>query len=247
MTKPIIGITTSYVKHNNNMEGVYIHQDYHQAIERGGGIPLLLPTISDPDAINCYVNLCDGFIFSGGEDLDPVFFGQDPHPKIGFFKTDRDEFELTLFHAVRKTGKPIFGVCRGLQLINVACGGTLIQDIETHCSHMMRHEQTVPRSLPFHTVSIRESKLHEIIGTNEIKVNSLHHQAIDELGDGLVITARSNDGIIEAIEGSDDPYLVAVQWHPESMSEKHETMQRLFDTLIKTACEKRERVVHKSE
>ncbi|MBP0725254.1 gamma-glutamyl-gamma-aminobutyrate hydrolase family protein [Bacillus sp. RG28] len=237
MKKPIIGITTSYLKHNDNMEGVYVHQDYHRAIERAGGIPVMLPVVNDEEAIQRYVSMCDGIIFSGGEDVDPQFYGNDPHMSIGFFRTERDEFEINLFNEYIKTLKPIFGICRGLQLINVACGGTLIQDLALHKQEghtVHRHEQTIPRAMPFHGVCVElESRLHLITEKTRLRVNSLHHQAIDKLGGNLVVTSRANDGVIEAIEGTEHPYLVAVQWHPESMSETYKEMQALFDHFIK--------------
>ncbi|MED3564034.1 gamma-glutamyl-gamma-aminobutyrate hydrolase family protein [Bacillus xiapuensis] len=237
MKKPVIGITTSYVKHNDNMEGVYIHHDYHRAVERAGGIPLLLPAVKDEEAIQRYVELCDGIIMSGGEDVDPQFFGKSPHVKIGFFRTERDEFEIRLYHYYSKTKKPIFGICRGIQLINVACGGTLLQDIPSvkdREAHL--HEQTIPRPLPFHQVKLeKNSWIAGVWGKETMFVNSLHHQAIEKLGGGLVITALADDGIIEAVEGKDHPYLIAVQWHPESMSEKHPEMQELFNQLVQAS------------
>lgn len=237
MKKPIIGITTSYVKYNDNMEGVYIHHDYHRAVERASGIPILLPVVKDEEAIKQYVTLCDGIIFSGGEDVDPQFYSKPPHAKIGFFRTERDEFEIKLFDYFSKTKKPIFGICRGIQIINVACGGTLIQDIPSLIEKEVHlHEQTIPRPLPFHHIKLEKNSLiYGIWGYQDILVNSLHHQAIEELGQGLVITALANDGMIEAVEGKDYPYLVAVQWHPESMSEKHPEMQELFNRLVEVS------------
>ncbi|MDR6997709.1 gamma-glutamyl-gamma-aminobutyrate hydrolase family protein [Neobacillus niacini] len=237
MEKPIIGITTSYVKYNDNMEGVYIHHDYHRAVERAGGIPFLLPVVKDEEAVKQYAALCDGIIFSGGEDIDPHFYGKPPHVKIGFFRTERDEFEIKLFDYYLKTKKPIFGICRGLQIINVACGGTLIQDIPSLKEKEVHlHEQTIPRHLPFHRVKLKKNSWMEgIWGKEDMQVNSLHHQAIEELGEGLAITALADDGIIEAVEGMGHPYLIAVQWHPESMSEKHPEMQELFNQLVEAS------------
>ncbi|MGM9987568.1 MAG: gamma-glutamyl-gamma-aminobutyrate hydrolase family protein [Bacillaceae bacterium] len=222
MKKPVIGITTSYVKHTERSEGVYVHWDYHQSVERLGGIPLLLPTVLDEDSIAYYGDLCDGFLFSGGEDVNPKYFGQMPHEKLGYFWDDRDRFEFALFKKAEELKKPIFGICRGLQLINVARGGTLFQHIDGHFTSIQRH-------LPYHEVDIAKgSLLYDIIGSEKVDVNSLHHQTIDVLGERLIVTSSSKDGQIEAIEDPNYPFLVAVQWHPESMSSYDEKMARLF-------------------
>lgn len=233
MSKPIIGITASYVKQNEMSEGIYVHQDYDRAIIRAGGVPLVLP-VTDKEIIDEYIKICDGIIFSGGEDIVPKFFGQEPIKALGTTYEARDEAEMYMLHEAMKHDKPIFGVCRGIQLINVALGGTLIQDIPSEMETSVKHMQENSRQKPSHKVSIDEtSLLFDVLHENQVDVNSLHHQNIDKLGEGLVATAFSvEDQLIEAVEHETYKKLMAVQWHPESLSYTHENMQRLFERFV---------------
>jgi putative glutamine amidotransferase len=240
--KPIIGITASYVNHNHFMQGVYVHQDYHQAILASGGIPLVLP-VTNKETVAEYVRMCAGFILSGGEDVDPHFYNQDPHQKLGFVNPDRDEVELELIKGVLDIGKPLFGICRGLQLLNVALGGTLIQDIPSQTPDSMQHFQTVPRGRNFHSVTIdRDSHLYEVLNQEKIRVNSLHHQAIHRLSLELKVVSQAADGIIEAVEHRNAKNVFAVQWHPESLFATDEMMKVLFKSFI-SSCVKSKKLV----
>lgn len=233
--KPVIGITSSYVKHNNYMEGVYVHHDYHRAIIEVGGIPIILP-IAPPEVLDQYVEMCDGFILSGGEDVDPQFYNEDPHPKLGFFYPERDESELYLTHEILKVDKPILGICRGMQLLNVALGGTLVQDISSQLKSPIQHTQIINRDKNSHKIEIKkDSKLHQTLEVEEIRVNSLHHQALDKVAEGLDVTACASDKVVEAVELKGSTFVIGVQWHPESLVPKSAIMRKLFKELIITS------------
>ncbi|MCO7127540.1 gamma-glutamyl-gamma-aminobutyrate hydrolase family protein [Sporolactobacillus shoreicorticis] len=218
MSKPIIGITSGFVKLTNFSEGDYAHKDYITSLTMAGAVPLILP-IAPGSCTERYAELCDGFLLSGGCDVNPQFFNEDPTPGCGVFDTERDQAELQLVHESLKRGKPLFGICRGLQVINVALGGTLIQDIDSQLDHPIQHEQKVPRREGSHRVRLEKStRLYQVLGEQEtIIVNSLHHQSIDKIGAGLKVAAFSSDGIIEAIDMTEKG-LMGVQWHPESMT-----------------------------
>jgi len=229
--KPVIGITASYVKHNHYMEGVYVHHDYHKAIVASGGIPLILPVSTKEMAME-YLSMCDGILVSGGEDVDPQFYHHDPHQKLGFVFPERDEVELALIEACLNENKPLLGICRGLQILNVALGGTLIQDLPSQVPTSMQHVQTIPRPRSFHSVKIeKNSQLHTIFEKESVRVNSLHHQSIDVLAKDLKAVSFAGDGIIEAVEHV-SKQAWAVQWHPESMFSTSEDMQKLFRSFI---------------
>lgn len=235
MRKPIIGITASYVKQNALSEGIYVHQDYDQAIIRAGGIPIVLP-VADNEVIDGYLKICDGILFSGGEDIVPKLYGQSVSIALGTTYEKRDEAEIYMFQEAMKNNKVIFGICRGIQLINVALGGTLIQDIPSELKTEIKHMQENPRPKASHDVRIvKNSLLFDILRDEQTEVNSLHHQSIDRLGAGLMITAYSiEDQLIEAVEHETYKKLLAVQWHPESLSYTYENMQRLFDRFVES-------------
>lgn len=239
LKKPVIGITSSYVKHNHYMEGVYVHHDYHRAIIEAGGIPLILP-ISPSSMVPHYLSLCDGIIFSGGEDIDPQFYQEAPQQNIGFFYTERDQMEIELFHQALSQNKPILGICRGFQLMNVALGGTLIQDIPSQKKHSIAHFQSIPRSKPFHSVRIEKQHnlLFDIVQKESIFVNSLHHQGIERLAKDLYPVAYAPDGLIEAAIYEKASWVLGVQWHPESLANNDPLMKLLFQSFIKQCKQK---------
>lgn len=187
------------------------------------------------DTIAEYIELIDGLVVSGGRDIDPKYFGQKPHKSIALSAPERDNFELEMIKAALEKNIPVLGICRGLQVINVALGGTLYQDLECMPTKTMRHAN--PREIlkVFHAVDIEPgTQLHRITGSSRIEVNSSHHQVVDALGRGLVISARSSDGVIEAFEDPNFKFFISVQWHPE-MIPKRDHSRKLFDALIR-AC-----------
>lgn len=233
--KPVIGITCAYTKQSLNSEGVYVHHDYHRAVIQAGGIPLLLPAADQP-TLNAYFELCDGFILSGGEDIDPAFFGEARHPKLGFVYHDRDAAEFYLTQLLLERKKPFLAICRGIQVLNVVCGGSLYQDIPSQLTTAHPHSQITHRSNTFHPVMITEnSKLYQIFQKTSLDVNSLHHQSIKAVGKDLETVAVAADGVIEAVEVQNHPFGIGVQWHPESMASKDVLTQQLFQSFIQAA------------
>lgn len=204
-----------------------INNCYLNSVWSAGGIPTLLMPSTDDEYIKTVCESFDGFLFCGGDDIDPKYYGEEMSPDIGEISPARDEFEEKLFYAAYKTGKPIMGICRGLQVINVFLGGTLIQHIEGHRDK----ENNCPSK---HDVVISEgSPLIKITGKTEFEVNSFHHQAINSLSARLVADAYSmGDGYIEAFHEEGHKFLYAVQWHPESMYQASEISQGLFRAFV---------------
>jgi putative glutamine amidotransferase len=180
----------------------------------------------------------DGFVFTGGADIDPKYFGEEKKPSCGQIFPLRDEFEMRMFERVLKTKKPILGICRGMQVINVFLGGTLYQDIDTEYETSLAHRQTAPNTAPWHDVEILPStRLFARIGKRQMAANSFHHQAIKTLAKNLTITAKAQDGIIEAYSHDTYPYLRAYQWHPERLYLSDADNLSLFTEFIE-ACKK---------
>ncbi|WP_426445888.1 gamma-glutamyl-gamma-aminobutyrate hydrolase family protein [Paenibacillus sp. S-38] len=231
--KPVIGITSTIVVRNEYSEGAYVHQDYHRSVERAGGLPVVLP-LTSPETFRELIDLCDGIIFSGGEDVDPALYGAEPHPQLGALFPERDRIEIEAVRHAVKTGKPLLAICRGVQVMNVALGGSLYQDLPSEFPGALEHMQHgVARGKATHAVYIDEiSLLGSIFRHNQVRVNSLHHQALRQVAPELVITATSPDGVIEAVELPGHPFAVGVQWHPESMTAADPLMRLLFEGLV---------------
>ena len=188
--------------------------NYSEAIAQTGGLPLMLPNLA-PELAEGYLNGADGVLLTGGVDVDPAYFGEEPHPLLGLVDISRDSFEMALYKAARARGIPVLGVCRGHQLINVAAGGTLHQHIPT-LGKTVQHEQIDITGLPSHGVALEPaSALAAAFGQERIRTNSYHHQAVDKPGKGLRIIGRSADGLAEALESEGGSFVLSVQWHPE--------------------------------
>ncbi|KKM09608.1 hypothetical protein SY88_18330 [Clostridiales bacterium PH28_bin88] len=205
-----------------------------EAVTFAGGTPVLL----SPQAANAaeYLPLLDGLLLSGGADVTPSLYGQAPHTKTTGCIPERDGFEVELARAVLAKDIPVLGICRGAQVLNVALGGTLIQDIPECVPGAISHLQDALDHEPSHDVSLVASGLlAEVLASAEIPVNSFHHQAVDKPGEGLRVVARSRDGVIEAVEGTRWRWVVGVQWHPEYMFLSNEKQARLFKAFIAAA------------
>lgn len=211
----------------------FVTDAYIQAVKSAGGLPIILPLVKSKTVIQDYVALCDGFLFCGGGDITPLLFGQEPNYGIGATDITLDLFQIRLMKEILKAEKPVLAICRGMQIMNVACGGTIYQDLNQLDIETINHMQTsLSRKDISHKVFFKsKTRLHRMFGDFAF-TNSFHHQAIDRLGLGLIISGTTGDDIIEAIEMPSHPFVVGVQWHPESMIASVPNMKQLFHALI---------------
>ena len=222
MTRPRILMTTASSFRNHSLRRIDSvgGQNYAEAIAQAGGLPLLVSNLV-PEMAAAFLESADGILFTGGIDVDPGFYGAEPHPELGVVDPARDHFELALYRAAKARNVPVLGICRGIQLINVAQGGTLHQHVPD-LANAIQHEQTNIGGAPSHGVRLEQgSHLARAYGSNVIRTNSYHHQAVERLGEDLRVTARSSDGVVEAIEGTSQHYVLGVQWHPEMSFERY--------------------------
>ena len=229
---PRIGITASFLDYPP-VGGYAAGRDYVLSTKMAGGCPLLLPMTTETDVINQYVASIDGLLLTGGEDIDPALYGESSRPGLGRVSRERDDFELQLLKQAVEAGKRVFAICRGLQVVNVAYGGTLVQDIPTEIEGCLRHfGDMTKRSEPLHVAAIKKGTyLNRILGAQEVEVNSFHHQAVKALAPGFSVSAEAPDGVIEAIEAPEKG-IVAVQFHPENMTVRFPLLLKLFSDLV---------------
>ena len=242
LRKPVIGIPAGVLIEKNSpftaVERTYVNLDYARAVRLGGGVPLLLPLAQEPGEVEAQLEAVDGLLLPGGDDLNPLVFGEEPVQGLGCVFPEVDEHQLAAARTARRLGKPMLGICRGLQVMNVAFGGTLHQDLERLPGHLLQHVQKSYRHTPSHTVALEEGTLlQRLFGRGEVATNSFHHQAVKDLAPGFRISARARDGVVEGIEGTEGPFALAVQWHPEGMVERHPEMLPIFQALA-DACRK---------
>lgn len=230
--KTKIGIIICGLENNRQ----YVTDAYIQSIKSAGGLPLILPMVKSKAAIREYVELCDGFLFCGGVDITPLLFGQEPTNGIGKTDISLDLFQIRFMKQVLETEKPVLAICRGMQVLNVACGGTIHQDLNEINFDTINHMQTsLSRKDISHKVSFTsKSHVHRMLGPFAY-TNSFHHQAIDRIGKDLVVTGSTGDNIVEAIEMPSHSFVLGVQWHPESMIDSAQNMKQLFFALVRYA------------
>ena len=243
---PVIGITATLREDLDRAAerplGKFVRADldYVEGVAEAGGAPVVLPPVAEVRAAEALLDGMDGLLLSGGSDLHPGYYGEEPIPELGVTIPERDAFEMALLeHALRRK-IPILGICRGMQVLNVALGGTLYQDLPSQMDHMvlLGHRQETPKWQPTHEVEVDSgSKVAEILGTDELKVNSYHHQAIKDLASGLVAVACAPDGVIEAVESGDlsRRWMIGVQWHAEAMRDAGPEHRNLFEAHVSAA------------
>ena len=237
MTHPRIAVS-GVVRTWDGSDRTGVNAAYVRAVLLAGGIPLILSPLLGSSMAGGALDGCDGLLLTGGEDIDPAWYGAAPSPLLSPPSKERDLFELALFAVARQRGLPILGVCRGIQLINVALGGTLFQDIPTERSGAVEHRPQGARDSRSHAVRLQPgSRAARALGATSVTVNSSHHQAIRELAPGLVATGWTSDELIEAVESvSDAPWVLAVQWHPEEMHADRQAPEHgLFQALVNEA------------
>jgi putative glutamine amidotransferase len=223
-----------------------VNAAYVEAVLAAGGVPLILSPLMSPSLASAALEDMDGLLLTGGEDLDPAWYGADPSPLLSPPSRERDLFELALFAVARQLGLPILGICRGIQLINVGMGGTLYQDLPTERAGSVDHRPEGPRDSRSHRVTLEPgSRAAAALRSTSITVNSSHHQAIKDLAQGLIATGWTDDQLIEAVETpTGAPWLLAVQWHPEEMHRDRQAPEHgLFAALIEAADAAREDLV----
>lgn len=231
MGKKIIGLSSQH-EYLSNRKYVQVNNTYIDAILQGGGTPVVLPIIKDLDKIDDYLNLVDGLVFSGGGDISPLYFNEDPIKEIGSISLERDMMEFELFKRAYKRGIPILGICRGMQLINISLGGTLYQDIFTQLPYSIAHVCSDTHQ-GFHAINIiRDSIFYDIFREEKLIVNSQHHQSIKDLGNNIKVTSTSSDGIIESIESTNDKFVLGFQFHPEALINNYKEFIKIFDYFI---------------
>lgn len=242
---PVIGVTASLkvdadpIGHRPGDAFARTDMDYVQSVAMAGGIPLILPPITDEAVIESMALKIDGLLLGGGSDLDPACYGEEPVAEMGAIVPERDTFELALFERALDLNLPVFGICRGHQLINVALGGTLYQDLNSQLDgELLKHRQAAPKWHPTHFVEVEEaSELSSLTDSGRVHVNTYHHQAIKDLAGGLEVSARASDGVVEAIETEDMSrrWMLGVQWHAEAMSKESRENLALFEAHVSAA------------
>lgn len=245
--RPVIGLTCCS---DSDMEEprYIVSKAYIDAIQAAGGIPVVLPSTfrderegESEDPLKDLLERIDGLLLTGGVDVNPILYGEEPHPKLGRIDPLRDEFELDLIRRALECGMPVLGICRGIQVLNIVAGGENYQDIASlEIPNPIKHMQNGPRWSYSHTVEMEEgSRLQVLLGQRRVFVNSFHHQAIKSVAPGFRVSARAGDGIIEAIEmvgpEGDDHFVMGVQWHPETMYRRDQGAAAIFEGFVE-AC-----------
>ena len=233
---PLIGVSTS-ITVGANPERAYVNSAYLHAVQQAGGVPVALPPQLSTASMRQLAGDLQGLLLTGGGDMDPALFGETPHATLYDVAAARDTLETSVLHVALERGLPVLAVCRGLQVLNVALGGSLHQDVGTDPGTQVPHSQKEPRDQPTHKVKLTAGcRLAETLGTDELEVNSMHHQAIKRLGRGLTAVAWAPDQIVEGAE-IDDPsrFVLGVQWHPEELVGHSEPARRLFAALVAAA------------
>lgn len=230
--KPVIGITT-----NKSERSTTITVEYIDSVLAAGGIPVCIPTIINEENFDYYLDLIDGLLLTGGGDISPSCYGEEPIKEVNSIAVYKDKCEEGLFKRAYERKMPMLGICRGHQFINVALGGKLYQDINAQVPDSYGHSPNDASYDEFyHSINISSgTRLHEIMEEDTMLVNSFHHQAVKVIGKNLVVAALSNDNIIEAIESNEDRFLIGVQWHPECLTAKHPKFLKLFKNFTDAA------------
>ena len=233
--RPLIGIT---MRLEISTRRFYLGRDYCEAVYAAGGVPLHIPLIPELEHISEIVARLDGVLLPGCDtDPDPSLYAEDPHPHLGTVIPEKDETDLLVITEAEKRNIPIFGICYGMQILNISRGGTLIQDIPSQVENAINHQQGIPRERNSHRIRIENGSLISVLAADadDVSVNSHHHQAVKALGKDLKTTSQTSDGVIESIEDSTGKPVFAVQWHPELSWETDPLSRGLFDRFI-SAC-----------
>lgn len=241
MKKKIIGISSDFFflenKVSESIRRLFINEDYTKAIELAGGLPIIIPLSNNKELLKETLSLCDALLLTGGADINPFLYNEERTEKLGNIKPERDFYEKDLYLIAKEMKLPIFGICRGMQIINVLEGGSLYQDLSyKKCKEnsYIEHLQKDNKNYPCHYVSLFEnSYLYKIFNSKKIAVNSYHHQAVKKLASKFNLTAQSTDGVIEGFENKEEK-IICIQWHPEKMLDNSKMLEifKFFISLI---------------
>lgn len=235
--KPMIAVMPLY---DSKKHSYWMLPGYIKGIEKAGGVPVMLPLTTDPEVIRQLIGSFDGFLLTGGQDVSPRLYGEKLSMLCGEICFERDEMERILIGEAIRHDKPILGICRGIQILNVVLGGSLYQDLPTEYPSNLEHHQTPPYDLPVHQVSIvPDSPLFSLLGRRSLAVNSYHHQAIKRLSNRLSAMAYAEDGLVEAVCLPSARFVWAVQWHPEFSYEREESSLAILRKFVRQAAENR--------
>ncbi|MDQ7793499.1 MAG: gamma-glutamyl-gamma-aminobutyrate hydrolase family protein [bacterium] len=229
----MIGITTGL---EADKGGSLLPRGYSDGVAQAGGNPLLLPVLDDPEVLLEALECLQGLILSGGPDLDPLFYGEEPLPGLGEVQPERDRVELALARRALAADLPVLGICRGCQVLAVAGGGDLFQDLGRQRAGVLKHYQKAPRWYPTHAATVEPaSRLAALLKVEGLRVNSFHHQAVRRIPDGFAASAWAPDGVIEALESGSHRLALGVQWHPENLWHREPAAMRLFEGIVEAA------------
>ncbi|GGH77695.1 putative glutamine amidotransferase [Pullulanibacillus pueri] len=233
MNKPLIALTADFEQNQYK-----IKEEYCLSILETGGLPVAVPYLTDTLSLQEILSKVDGLILTGGSDIDPALYGEEPAPSLGTIVPARDRFEIPLVQYALTLDLPILAICRGLLILNVAAGGSLYQDIYAEAGASLQHKQSAPRDHASHSIKVNKGTLlHRFTQTERLRINSFHHQAIKRIAPGFHLSAAAPDGIIEAIEHPQKNFTLGVQWHPGSLLQKDPSARRLFQGFIQAAME----------
>ncbi len=234
MRKPVVGISMSMLKDGSGIfagyERAYVNDDYVRSVRESGGIPLMLPILEEDDILEFYADTMDALILSGGHDINPHLYDEEMDPKTGDIYPRRDSFDMSLIEKMLERKKPVLGICRGFQLINVMFGGSLYQDTSLCEKKLMKHWQNQDCSMPVQNVHFSGDNFFTELYGEKLFVNSWHHQVLKEVASGFEICGRTSDGVVEAIEDK-KRNIIGVQWHPEMMS-RDGLHKKIFEKFI---------------
>lgn len=237
--KIVIGISGSYIIDQGGMfpgyKRAYVNDDYIQSVVRAGAIPYMIPIVDDEDVARAQLENVDALILSGGHDVNPLEWGEEPSHKLGDILPERDKFDITLMKIANEMQLPVLGICRGEHIIAVANGGSLYQDLSFVDGWYIKHNQAHLSNIATHSVDVdKDSKLHEILGEKAM-TNSFHHLGVKDVPKGYKVVATAKDGLVEAIEKEGEHFVLGIQWHPEMMTKECPEMLNIFSRLVEEA------------
>ncbi len=243
MRKPVIGILgntfMTEVGMFNSIERAFVNSDYIESIQRNGGIPVMIPAFSVSEDPEDALSFCSGILIPGGEDIQPWYYGEEPLPEIGEIRPEIDEAYWKAGQYALEKRIPMLGICKGHQFLNVLMGGSLYQDLSLREQESIQHLQKRNRSYVTHKVEIVEgTRLADVLGSGSCQTNSMHHQAVKELGKGLKVSAYASDGVIEALE-DEEGLITGIQWHPENLINSAPVMNKLFADFVNRCSDER--------